>query len=271
MSLFIRLWIIGTLIALAAGAGATGAFVFVTEQQRLAHADHEASSIGRLLSHALSIEIFDPTAESHPVSQLEDRALQFMASGRLLSITVVSPDLEPVIRQTPPGLENEEAWSELGSAPFIQTFDQPANRVYRDKDAFYVLSPLIDDLGMVRFVLAIGLPSQTLELTDDSLTLFISLAMALSLILGLIAAWLLTGQVGRPIRLLTTAADRLESGEFDTSVLTPLIDRRDEIGRLGRTVLRLVQALDHLGAEMDRRSAPEVKGGDAERPDRERQ
>lgn len=267
MSLFIRLWIIGTLIALAAGGIATATYVFVTEQQHLAHARHEASSIGRLLSHAMSLDAGEMMTDSERRAFLESRALQLMASGRLLSVTVMGRELEePLIQQTLPGLETEEAWQELGREPFVEVFEQPANHLYQVDDVFYVLSPVMDQSGAVSFILAIGLPAQALSISEDNLTLFISLATTLSLFLGLITAWVLTGQVGRPIRLLTTAADRLESGHFDTSVLTPLIGRRDEIGRLARTVLRLVQALDHLGGEMERRSL----GGNEQEEQRER-
>lgn len=253
MSLFVRLWIMGTLIALAAGAIAIGAYIIVTDQQRLAQSHHEAFKIGRLISQAMAVGVFDEEEED-PVTLLKTRTAQFMAAGRLLSITVISPKLEVVLSRTLPSLENEEAWNELGPGPFRQIFDQPATNIYRHDDAFYVLAPLIDESGSARFVLAIGLPIQILELPDENRTLFVSLAISFSLLLGLIAARVLTGQVGQPIRLLTTTAERLEAGHFDTSVLTPLIGRRDEIGQLARTVLRLVQALDYLGALMERQT-----------------
>lgn len=255
MSLFIRLWIIGTTIALAACGIATATYIFVTEQQHLALARHEAASIGRLLSHAMSVDLSEQRSGADQLALLRGRALQFMSSGRLLSLTIVDAEAgEPVVQEVLPGLEAEEAWQKLGSSPFDKVVELPANNLHQVDNTFYVLSPVMDRTGAVRFILAFGLPSQTLTISDDNLPLFISLATALSLILGLITAAVLTGQVGRPIRLLTTAADRLESGHFDTAALTPLIGRRDEIGRLARTVLRLVQALDHLGAQMDRAS-----------------
>lgn len=266
MSLFVRLWIMGTVIALAAATLAIGAYVFVTDKQQLAQARHEAFNIGRLIAQAISVELFPAEEEGEDlVGLLEERALQFMAAGRLHSITVMDADLQPVVVQTLPGMDWEDARQEFQQEPLVRLFEQPRNVLHMANDTFYVFSPLVDHTGQTRFVLAIGLPIQLLEFPDRSRPLFISIAIGLSLVLGLIAAWVLTGQFAQPIRLLTTAAARLETGHFDTSALTPLIGRRDELGRLARTVLRLVQALDHLGTVMDASAGSEKKEPGAQR------
>lgn len=251
----------GTSIAMAAAAIAIGAYMLVSERQAEAEARHEATSIARLISHAIAFEPFDAREGSEAANLLKRRAQEVMDTGRLLSVTVTNQDSEPLLEVTPPGLEEEGAFAELGAAPFERVVRQPVLHVVTQPSAFYVFTPLVDRSGDSRFVLGVGLPKDALVLGDRHELLFASLSLALSVVLGLIAAAVLTGQVARPIGRLAAVADRLESGRFNTASITPLIDRRDEIGRLARVVLRLVQALDHLGYEMDRK---------AEKDDRER-
>lgn len=251
MSLFLRLWVMGTLIALAAAGIAIVVYLLVSEQNTDNHTVDQATTIGRLVGPSMAM---DPLAGRRgPAAQalLATRAREFIATGRLLSVTVLDNDLQPLAQETLPGLEEEEAFARLGPEPFALVRDRTIRRVERTEETLYVLMPLTDSLGADRGVLAIGVPLEMLARTSD-IPLFVSLTLVLSVLLGLIAATVLTGQLAQPIRNLAQVADRLETGHFDTSSVTPLIGRRDEIGRLARVVLRLVQALDHLGREMEK-------------------
>ncbi|MDF2095061.1 HAMP domain-containing protein [Aquibaculum arenosum] len=242
----------GTSIALAAAAIAIGAYMLVNQRQAEAEAHHEATSIARLITHAIAFAPFEAGEGPEGIELLRQRAQEIMDTGRLLAVTVANQHSEPLVELTPPGLEEEGAFAVFGAAPFERVIRQPVLHVITLPDAFYVFAPLVDSSGNSHFVLGVGLPKEVLVIGNRYEWLFASLALALSVLLGLIAAAVLTGQVARPIGRLAAVADRLESGRFNTASITSLIDRRDEIGRLARVVLRLVQALDHLGFEMDR-------------------
>jgi len=262
VSLFLRLWIMGTLIALAAAGIAILAYLLVSERDHEAQAVGQAATLGRLVDHAMAMDPLAGRRGAAAAALLETRARDLVATGRLVSVTVVDPEVRLLARVAVPGLEEQEALERLGPEPFAEVQRRTTRRTEITDDTIYVLMPLADNSGASRGVLAIGVPIEVVTSSGRSMALFVSLTLALSVLLGLIAAMVLTGQLARPIQRLAQVADRLETGRFDTSSVTPLIGRRDEIGRLARVVLRLVQALDHLGREMEK-AAEKRKG---ERP-----
>lgn len=251
MSLFLRLWIMGTLIALAAAGISIAAYLLVSHQNYEHRAVDQATTIGQLVGHAMAMEPLADHEGAAAEALLASRARELIATGRLLSVTALDPDLTALARETLPGLEEEEALARLGPAPFALVRDRQVRSAQQAEGVIYLLMPMTDSRGNDRGVLAVGVPLEMLA-RNDGILLFISLTLVLSVLLGLIAAAVLTGQLARPIQRLAQVADRLETGRFDTGSVTPLIGRRDEIGRLARVMLRLVQALDHLGKEMER-------------------
>lgn len=241
----------GTVIALASAGIAIATYLLVTSHRAEHLAREEASAMARLIAHSMATDPLAGRRGEAATALLRTRARELIATGRLLSVTVVGTDLEPLAQETVPGLEEEEALRSLGREPFELVASRWMRRVEPADGTVYVLMPLIDSRDSYRGVLAIGVPIEMLSLGDEGAAIFASSALALSVLLGLIAAFVLTGQVARPIGRLARVAERLETGRFDTSTVTPLIGRRDEIGRLARVMLRLVRALDHLGQEMD--------------------
>lgn len=262
MSLFLRLWIIGTVIALAATGIAISAHMLVTGHQVEHYNREQLATAARLVSHSMAADPLAERADHEIQALLQERARDFISTGKLLSVSVLDRDLNPLVQEALPGLEEEEALQRLGLEPFQAVMQAPSNRVVLTEDALYFLAPLADSATELRGVLAVGMPMDALAFDDRAEFLFATLAFALSVLLGLVAAMALTGQVARPIGRLAQVADRLDSGRFDTGAVSSLIDRRDEIGRLARVMLRLVQALDHLGAEMQRESS----GGSGRKP-----
>nr|WP_314876780.1 methyl-accepting chemotaxis protein [uncultured Pseudomonas sp.] len=68
-------------------------------------------------------------------------------------------------------------------------------------------------------------------------------ATALALLLGLIAAWVITRQIVGPLRYTLTAAERVASGDLSQNLQ---IDRRDELGQLQASMQRMTVGLREL-------------------------
>ncbi|MDR6712634.1 methyl-accepting chemotaxis protein [Pseudomonas hunanensis] len=68
-------------------------------------------------------------------------------------------------------------------------------------------------------------------------------ATALALLLGLIAAWVITRQIVVPLRYTLTAAERVASGDLSHNLK---VDRRDELGQLQASMQRMTQGLREL-------------------------
>jgi HAMP domain-containing protein len=251
LSLFVRLWLVGTTIALASAGIAIVADTIVDEHHEALHAEKKAVTLARMAGSAISIDPLSDPASAETDAVIRARARNLIATGRMVSLTVVTTDLHPIAQETLPGLEDEEALARLGPEPFATVGLRQTFQVVSTARTTYVLMPLTDSAERPLGVLAIGLPIELLHFDDDTRLMFAVLAVALSVLLGLLAAVILTRQVAAPISRLAKVADRLDTGQYDVDTVTPLIGRRDEIGRLARVMLRLVRALDHLGREMD--------------------
>ena len=68
-------------------------------------------------------------------------------------------------------------------------------------------------------------------------------ATTLALLLGLIAAWVITRQIVIPLRYTLTAAERVASGDLSQNLQ---VDRRDELGQLQVSMQRMTQGLREL-------------------------
>ena len=78
------------------------------------------------------------------------------------------------------------------------------------------------------------------ELQQNSLLIIVSSALAL--VVGLIAAWLITRLIVRPLRSVIRLAEQIAAGDLSASVV---VTRRDEIGQL-------MQAMQQMGAGLSR-------------------
>ncbi len=268
MSLFLRLWIMGTLTAFASAAAAVVAFAVITAQGRVLEEERQVVALARMVAYAASM---DPLADSngHATQELlRSRAMELMATGPLLSLAVLDADQRPLADLSSPGLEDE---SILRVAPELFTALEDISAgavtpVVRHNAVIYVALPLIDQRQRVRGYLGVAMPVQEVRRDDDGIVTFAVVAAAIALALGLLAAVVLTRQVAWPVRNLAELAGRLDDAEFDTSRVSGLIGRRDEIGQLARVMLRLVQALDHLGRVLDDRPKEGPASGIDERP-----
>ncbi|SDI27597.1 methyl-accepting chemotaxis protein [Pseudomonas panipatensis] len=72
---------------------------------------------------------------------------------------------------------------------------------------------------------------------------FLALATALALILGVLAAWLITRQIVQPLRDVLGAAERIASGDLSHELR---VDRKDELGQLQLSMQRMNQSLREL-------------------------
>lgn len=262
MSLFVRLWIVATLTAFASAAAAVAAFSVITERSAEIREKDQALTIAQMVSHAIAGDPLPPSTDAVD-ALMRQRAAGLMATGRLLSLAVVGDDQRVIADLTPPGLEDDSVLSRLPDGLMSQLVDGQRRHLHLSDAAVYVVRPLVDRRERVLGAIGVGVPVQLLRDGNDELATFAGVAVAIAVILGLFAALILTRQVAAPVRRLAEFSDRLDDAEFDTSRVADLIDRRDEIGRLTRVMLRLVRALDHLGREMD--ASIERRAEDCER------
>jgi HAMP domain-containing protein len=251
LSLFVRLWIMCTAVAAAAALVVVLVLQTVIIRAQVEQSRGEALSMTRLLAQALAV---DPATGTRPLElgrALQERLDAMMATGRLIGAVALDQDLRRLAGAVAPGLESLDPVGQFGPELLRAIADGPPNELRLDPATAFVAVPLLDRAGGRIGVLAVSLPRQVL-VQDQSAHLAVGLgALALAILLGLPAALALARRIARPINRLADLSHGLERGQIDTEALTPLIGRRDEIGRLARVVLRLVQALNHLGANMD--------------------
>jgi len=250
MSLFVRLWIVATLTAFASAAAAVVAFSVITERSAELRESEQALTIARMVAHAIAGDPLPPSTEAVE-ALVRQRVDGLMATGQLLSLAVVGEDRRVIVDRTPPGLEDDSVLSRLPAGLMASLVDGQRRHLHQAEAAVYVVLPLVDRRERVLGAVGVGIPVQMLRDGNDEIATFAAAAAVIALILGLIAALILTRQVAAPVRRLAEFSDRLDDAGFDTSRVADLIDRRDEIGQLTRVMLRLVRALDHLGREMD--------------------
>lgn len=259
MSLFLRLWMVASLTAFASAAAAVVIFAVVTAQGREAVQVREAVSLARSVAFAAAMQPLD-RLEGVPARELlRRRADGLLAMGSTLFLAIVAHDGEPVADLAAPGLEEESVLRT--AAGLVEAARRSGYRqVERRGAVLYVALPIVDAAERERGVLGVGVPVHTMRDDRGDVAVFAMAAAGVAAVLGLLAAAVLTRQVGRPIRRLSEVAGRLEDAAFDASAVDALVGRSDEIGSLARVMLRLVRALDHLGrrmdAEVDREAAP---------------
>lgn len=71
----------------------------------------------------------------------------------------------------------------------------------------------------------------------------LAISSALALALGLLAAWVITGQIVQPLQMTLKTAERIASGDLRQNVIT---SRRDELGHLQLSMQRMTQSLRGL-------------------------
>jgi nitrate/nitrite-specific signal transduction histidine kinase len=59
-------------------------------------------------------------------------------------------------------------------------------------------------------------------------------------------------QLGRPIALLTRAAEAVEAGRFEPPLLQSYAERQDEIGRLTQSLVDMAAAIEAREADLRR-------------------
>jgi two-component system phosphate regulon sensor histidine kinase PhoR len=92
----------------------------------------------------------------------------------------------------------------------------------------YVAVPILDDntvLGLAR----VALPVTRVQDSVNRAIISIVVAMAITSVLVILAAWLIARMTTRPIRELTRASQKIASGEFDHRIS---VGTKDEVGQL---------------------------------------
>ncbi|MBF0335493.1 MAG: HAMP domain-containing protein [Alphaproteobacteria bacterium] len=240
MSLFLRIWLLFTVVMTLAVLGGLAAYKIGTDR------DLERARRGEALATAqLVAEVVAGAGED-----VASRVRRLMLSGRFLAIAAFDHAGEPLVSVVP---EHE-------SLDFARRHTPEAARAVLaalvptliiEHDALHVAQPLFDDDGVARGVVAISLPRDTAGFGTQDRVLFALLSLAAVLPLAFGTSAMLARHIGGPIDVISDVACDLERGHLDARKVSALIGRRDEIGKLARTVLRLIRALDHVSTRMN--------------------
>jgi two-component system, OmpR family, phosphate regulon sensor histidine kinase PhoR len=115
------------------------------------------------------------------------------------------------------------------------------------KDALYVAIPM-EKNGKANGALRVGLPMEGTRLPPGLTLRMINIGLFLSF-LALVAAFLISRSVSRPIRHLTAASGRLAAGDFDTRVF---LSRNDEFRALADTFNGMSREIKNAFDKLDR-------------------
>lgn len=116
----------------------------------------------------------------------------------------------------------------------------------------YVAVP-ITDKGEVLGTARVALPLTQVESSVNRVIISIVIAMAITAVLVILAAWLIARMTTRPIRELTRASQKIASGEFDHKIS---VGTKDESGQLAHAFnemsLKLKKMVETISADKTR-------------------
>ncbi len=121
-------------------------------------------------------------------------------------------------------------------------------------DGFTIVYPVASSKGKLRGVLImVWDPSAIQAGIIASLLRDAGIALGLMATALLVCFALLKRTLGRPMKVLTTALERIDAGDYNTDL--PLTARRDELGRIARRIIALQETLAAGKAATDLRAA----------------
>lgn len=252
MSLFVRIWLLFTVVMTLAVLGGLAAYKIGTDRDLERARGVEALATARLVAEVVAGARED----------VASRVRRLMLSGRFLAIAAFDHAGEPLASVVPghesldPGRRHTPEAARAVLSTLVPTLTV-------EHDALHVAQPVFDGDGVARGVVAISLPRDPAGFGTQDRVVFALLSLAAVLPLAFATSALLARHIGGPIDVISDVADDLERGHLDSRKVSALIGRRDEIGKLARTVLRLIRALDHVSTRMndlvDQRVADAIK------------
>jgi signal transduction histidine kinase len=135
----------------------------------------------------------------------------------------------------------------LPDAPAVQVSSDTFTYSLPDEREFFAYARAIDGTPW-SIVAQMPVPGVTARM--DAVLRRIALTGMVLLALGLLAAWLLSRSVTRPLGRLGSAADAIAAGDYSRRVH---LDRTDEIGRLARSFDAMAARVDDTHAQLEQR------------------
>ncbi len=139
-------------------------------------------------------------------------------------------------------MENHAARPEVRDALVLGLGESTRYSTTLGEMMMYVAVPIIDNdkvLGVAR----VALPLTQVQNSLNSVIISIVVAMAITAILVILAAWLIARMTTRPIRELTRASQKIASGEFGHRVS---VGAKDESGQLAHAFNEMSMTLKRL-------------------------
>jgi nitrate/nitrite-specific signal transduction histidine kinase len=138
-------------------------------------------------------------------------------------------------------LEFDERWPQMVDAAAAEDWDTADTLAFETMDQLY---DLIDEADQIYYGLEPDLEAAQAEIY---VLLYGAAAVALLalIVFAVIAFWAgrtLTTQMARPLAALIEAATAMEAGTFEPAMVNTLCERRDEIGRIARSLIETSEA-----------------------------
>jgi nitrogen fixation/metabolism regulation signal transduction histidine kinase len=117
--------------------------------------------------------------------------------------------------------------------------------VQLDEEAYTLVQPIVDQIEG-RIQVRSDALAELRDQVDTFTTLsWLSIALALPAFVAAIAvaAWIVARQIHGPVIRMTDELPRIEEERFDPAGLSPLAERRDEVGYLAREYLQMASAV----------------------------
>jgi HAMP domain-containing protein len=162
-----------------------------------------------------------------------------MGGGNVAAIRIVGRDGETLAYGASGDVDLPEESTETEIAYLTEAIDSGEPASYLEGDLLGVVAPIVDGQGEAIGATLVTLPTDRVQATiRRNLLVGLSVA-ALVLLVGLTSSVLLARRVTEPVTALTDAAAAVEAGAFDPQELTPVAERKDELGRLARLFQRM--------------------------------
>jgi signal transduction histidine kinase len=187
---------------------------------------------------------------SHLSSSQQNSLLQEFASqvdGKLALYILDQPPSDQ--RQHPPDGRNHGPAGSFSSMPEVEAaihgggaLDERKNSA--GQDTLYVAAPItLTGKNGIAAVLQLAVPASDFVATIIQRWLILGVSFALLTTCGLLAAWMLSRSITRPLEQLRTSALRLSQGDFSQRVKFPWNDEITEVAQAFNEMARQVQSM----------------------------
>lgn len=121
-----------------------------------------------------------------------------------------------------------------------------SNTKVGDESFFMYYRPIYDSKGEIIGILEVGKPSDEVYNSIVMLMINVGIVCAVLIILAAVIAVVFAGRLTRPLGEIEDLAEKVKQGNLDARLDSEVLRRRDEIGRLGHSILKMQKSIKVL-------------------------